>query len=114
MLLQLLATPDVGYGSWLCENTLARHRDSINVSQRTLLGARSVASRSYFGALRKILLAACQIFAFLHSQGHSRLRWSRPRLVHVRFTSECVAKLSLRLRLKRDSVDQDMIRGSGR
>ena len=33
---------------------------------------------------------------------------------HVRFSSECVAKLSLRLRLKRDSVDQDMIRGSGR
>ena len=57
---------NVGLGSWLCENTLARDRDSINVSQRTVVGARSVASRSYFGALRKILLAACQIFAFLH------------------------------------------------
>ena len=33
---------------------------------------------------------------------------------NVRYATECVAKLSLRLRLKRDSVDQDMIRGSGR
>ena len=48
------------------KNTLARDCDSINVSQRTLLVARSVAGRSYFGRLRKILLAASQFFAFLH------------------------------------------------
>jgi hypothetical protein len=37
---------------------------------------------------------------------------------HVPFDSrcwrDCVAKRLLRLRLKRDSVDQDVIRGSGR
>jgi hypothetical protein len=32
----------------------------------------------------------------------------------VRFSSDCVAKLSLRQRLSRDSVGQDVIRGSGR
>ena len=48
------ASLQVCNGSWLCENTLARDRDSINVSQRTVVGARSVTSRSYFGALRKI------------------------------------------------------------
>jgi len=31
--------------------------------------------------------------------GHSRLRWSRPKLIHVRFNSECVAKLGCFLRL---------------
>jgi hypothetical protein len=65
--------------------TLARDRDSINVSQRTVVGARSVVSRSYFGALRKILLAACQIFAFLHSQGHERLGRACSASGHVRF-----------------------------
>jgi hypothetical protein len=43
----------------MCENTLARDCDSINVSQRALIVARSVAGRSYFGRLRKILLRLC-------------------------------------------------------
>ena len=43
----------VRLGSWLCENTSARDRDSITVSQRLLLSARRVASRSYFGGFEK-------------------------------------------------------------
>jgi len=39
---------------------------------------------------------------------------SRLRRPDVGFALDCVAKLSLRRRLSRDSVDQDLIRGSGR
>src|SRR5580704_4482548 len=76
---------DVSYGSWLCENTLARDCDSINIFQKALLGTRSVAGRYYFGGLRKILLAASQIFAFLHSQGHKQT--SDPPIGDVRFSN---------------------------
>jgi hypothetical protein len=61
-----------------------RAHDSINVSQRLLLTARRVASRSYFGGLRKILLAASQIFAFSHRLGQSRQGRARTRSGHVR------------------------------
>jgi hypothetical protein len=67
-----MSAAEVRSGPWLCENTLVRDCDSINVSQRTLLVARSVAGSSFFGRSRKILLAASQFFAFLHSLGHLR------------------------------------------
>ena len=71
----------------MCENTSARDCHSINVSQRTLLVARSVAGKSYFGRLRKILLAASQIFAFLHSQGQSQHTQRTPKSIDVRSCS---------------------------
>jgi hypothetical protein len=37
--------------------------------------------------------STCSLIDFFNSIGHSRLRWSRPRLVHVRFNSDCVAKV---------------------
>ena len=85
---------DVAYGSWLCENTLARDCDSINISQRALLGTRSVAGRYYFGGLRKIILAASQIFAFLHSQGHSQPSLPAPAHPDVSYAPNCDQRIA--------------------
>ena len=40
MLLQLLATPDVGYGSWLCKNAAAPKRSRITFGQITVKDAK--------------------------------------------------------------------------
>jgi hypothetical protein len=48
----------------MCENTLVRDCDSINVSQKAPPGLQVVACRFNFAELRKIFLRASQILRF--------------------------------------------------
>jgi hypothetical protein len=82
-----------GYGSWLCENALARDRDGINVSQKSLLVREVCKADSILPRLRKILLAAFRFLAFLHNQGHERPGGTSSRYSHVRYAPSATVGL---------------------
>jgi hypothetical protein len=64
--------PEVGYGSWPCENTLARDCDSINVSPKAPLGLQVSRKMILFRRIEKNSSWRLPDFSVLHSQGHFR------------------------------------------
>ena len=60
----------------------------------------------WFTAEPSVANGACNGFS-MTAWGYSRLRRASIRSGDVCYVLDCVAKLSLRLRLNRDSVDQD-------
>ena len=74
-----MASVNVAFGSWLCENAKALNRCRRNYSSKTVSGIQFASALKLKIELKNVILVAFRIFAFLHVGRQLRdLRLSQP------------------------------------
>jgi hypothetical protein len=85
-------SPDVRFGSWLCENAKTLNHDRRSCSSKTVLVAQRASGFNLVIELKNIILRRVSIFEFSHSQGPSRLGRAASKPSHARYAAESGSK----------------------